>query len=182
MDHPLARLAKPYRDQLEARWKRLDEQIGPLEEQVDQVHERARAHLEALEAKVPETSGNPTDIEWLTRRAAQADLDLAIRTRDVAVAEANINWCKVVAERDDIEVRIGQVDHLAEHDDPVLSPGNDDQLAMWTLEAQESAFDLAASETVLQFARRRLDHAKKAHREIHAALRKRQAAARASKK
>ncbi|MEU5945121.1 hypothetical protein ABZ793_06110 [Micromonospora sp. NPDC047465] len=172
---PLIKLARPYREQLEARTRQLDEQIEPLDRQHDEVYEKAQPKIEALEAALPpefDDEQAPTAVEWLTRRAALIDMDVAIYVRDVAAAEAYIKYCKAIAERDEIELRVGQLDHFTEASDPVLSVGHDDQLAIWTLQAQESAIELASAETALQFARRRLEHAKKAQREIQNALRR----------
>lgn len=172
VDIPLMRLSGPYRQRLDAQADRLNEQIDAFDEQLDKVYEEALPKLEALEAKMPDLGeATPTAVQYLTRRAARADLDIAIYTRDVAAGEVRVKCAKAVAERDDLDVRRGQVDHLAEDGDPVLSPGNDDLLAIWMLAAHESAIELATAETCLQFARRRLEHAKKAQREVREALR-----------
>lgn len=181
----LHRLAAPYRAQLMARSDRLNNQIRQLAEKRDQAYADAQPKIEALTANVPDTPGDEqgmvTAVELLTKRAAEADLELAFHTNEVATVQLHLKYTKAVAERDDLNMRIGQIDHLIEDSDPVRSPGNDDQLAIWTLHAHESALDVANAEIGLQFARRRLEHAKKVHREIHASLRREQLAEQADR-
>ncbi|MBM0239368.1 hypothetical protein JNW88_23515 [Micromonospora sp. ATA32] len=172
VDIPIYRLSRPYAKQLEAQVERLDAQLDALSERVDKVHDDAQPALDALAAKVPEWGDEtPTAVQHLTHRLADADLEVAVHTRDVAAAEARVKYVKAVADRDNLNLRLAQVDHLAEAGDPVLSPGNDDELAIWTLVAQESAMELATAEACLQSTRRRLEHAKKVQREVREALR-----------
>lgn len=165
----------PYRELLAAQYRSLGERIEQAKQRCDDVDAAATAEVDALTAKIPEIGEQPTDVEYLTMRAAQADRDLAAAGHDVASSKAWLAVQLLHVERNEIDLRIGQIDHLTEQGP--AAAGNDDQLAILMLDVKEASFEQAGAATSVEFARQRLALTKTMHRDIHAALRKVQRAA-----
>jgi hypothetical protein len=163
-------VVEPYRALLAAALQSLETKVDQARQRLDDLETAAEAELDALLAKIPESGDEPAQVEYLTVRAAQVDWDLAEARHRVTIAEAFLDLQKVHAERCELALRLGQVDHLVE--DGVVASGNDDQLAILMVDAKSSSFEQVAAATSLDFARQRLTLAKRMHRDVHAALRK----------
>lgn len=171
-----AHLIKPYRDHLVALVDAAERHMRKAEDAYDTAVEEPFA-----EHKIPEAAENPTELEWLTRRAAEADRDLALEQRTVALGERWLVWKTAEREFREKYLRINHIDHLLEARG--FAVGNDSLLAMFTLDLRDAQAEEAHAATTLGIARERLRHAKQAHKDVHAALRRAQRAAeRESKK
>jgi hypothetical protein len=173
-------VVEPYREGLLRRWDSLTERIEAADGEWDELAEKTRPEIESLAAKVPELGEEPTEIEYLTMRAAQADVDLAEVQRDVALEDLHLKVQKLVLERCEVGLRAGQVDHVIE--EGVQAVGNDDQLAILMLRVRESSLELASATAAVDLYRQRLTLTKRMHRDVHAALRKLDRAAGQGKK
>lgn len=169
-------LIKPYRDHLVALVDAAERRMRRAEDAYDSAVEEPFA-----DHKIPDRADNPTELEWLTRRAAEADRDLALEQRTVELGERWRAWKTAEREFREAYLRINHLDHLLEGRG--FAVGNDSLLAMFTLDLRDAQVEEAHSGTTLEIARERLRHARQAHKDVHAALRKAQRAAqRESKK
>lgn len=171
--HPVD--AQRYRGELCRQRDALQLRVEAVEQDYNAHAERADKEIAAARNAVSDLTGPPTEMEWVTFRAAQVDRDLVQARHAVTLHEKMLATETLVAERDELDLRIGQVDHMMEVG--AAAAGNDAQLAILMLDVQESAGEQQHAMTALDYARRRLTLTKRMHREIHATLRKLQRAA-----
>lgn len=171
---------EPYRNQLLGQLQDVERALDEVEQQHEETAEAAVKERAELLEKIPDVGDNPSEVEWLTRRAAQADHGLAACRSEVASLELWVQRQKLTFEAHELGARIAQVDDLLEPAE--YAAGNAAQMAIIMLDLQEAGADHAHDTGVLEIARQRLVHAKRMHREIHNALRRLQKAAERSQK
>lgn len=162
--------AQQYRDELVRRREALQRRVEAAEQDYNSCTEQADKEITAAREAVPDLTDPPNELEWLTLRAAQADRDLVQTRHAVTLGEKLLAVETLLVERDELDLRIGQVDHMMEVGPPAA--GNDTQLAILMLDVQEQAGEQRNAAAALDCARRRLTLTKRMHREIHVALRK----------
>lgn len=163
-------LVRPYREHLKALLAALLARLELAEKRYTDLLEAADTQVEEASAKVPEWPDDPTEEQYLTVRATQVDRDLIDAQLSVPLAKA---WCDVQrlrAERSDLQLRLGQVDHFMEYG--IIAAGNDAELAILMLDVKEATVEQQAAESAAEFARQRLALTKRKHKEVHAALAK----------
>jgi hypothetical protein len=163
-----ARLAG-YRRALIAERDRLGERIEQAEARFDAVGPEHRDHIESLAARIPDLGGSPTEIEYLTWRAAEADRDLALVRYEVALTEAGMAVRDLGVQQSQLDLRIGQVDHLT-GDDP-FGIGGDEHLAILMIDLEGANLEAFAAARTAELARKRLAEMTTMHDKIHARLR-----------
>lgn len=162
-------LVEPYRQQLVARIDEVHRRFMEATEQDEAVDDGAQPELERLHATIPDVGDKPTLVEWLTRRAAQAELDLAQARHDLTMQERWVKRGQLRYEARCKEARVAQIDHLTESG--AYTAGNDTQLEIIELDLQDAAAELGHERVALEYARQRVDLTKRMHREINTALR-----------
>lgn len=153
----------------------IQQRVEAAEQDYNTYGELADKDITAAREAVPELGDTYTELDWLTFRAAQADRDLMQAGHAVTLHQKLLAVETLLVERDGIDLRIGQVDHMAEVG--CAAAGNDAQLAILMLDVQEAAAERQNAAAAVDYARRRLTLTKRMHGDIHAALRKVQRAA-----
>lgn len=166
---------RPHRNRLLALLDMAAKRLDQASERHEQACERADRELKVLLEKIPEVGDSPTELEWLTRRAAQADYELALAQHDLARQETHVAYLKALRDYCRLELRIGQIDDVIEP--AAYAAGNDAQLDIMMFELEETVADYVHAVGALELMRERLAAAKRMHREIHAALRRAKKAA-----
>lgn len=173
-DHPddtwPKRVVDPHRDRLVERAQLLTERIDQARGRYAELGTQADTEVEGLSAKISDLADQATDVEYLTWRAAVVDRDLVEATHGVSLAEQWLALEKFYVDRNELYLRIGQLDHLVEGGS--IAAGNDDHLALLMLDVKESSLEQITAAASLDFARQRLTLTKRMHRDVHTALRK----------
>jgi chromosome segregation ATPase len=159
-----------YREGLIAQLDTLEPQIKHARERYDTLQQEAQAEVDALEARIPDTVEKPNELQYLTRRAAQLDAELAYARRSVEMADALLASHRLDEQISVLEMRLASIDHMA--DTGLWATGNDPYLALAALNAQQAATDTASAVTSVVAAKERLRLTKQLHKEFHAVLRK----------
>ncbi|MGY3520197.1 hypothetical protein ACVMYR_28220 [Micromonospora sp. PTRAS2] len=169
VDAAWTRQVEPQRQQLLNRFDDASSRVAAADEECDGLDAAAEQDLAELEAKIPDVGEEPTEVEWLTRRAAQADQQVAFARHDVALREGTVRREHSRREAVEVQARIGQIDDLLEGG--AYAAGAEAQMAILMLDVQQSGLDLAHEIASLDFARQRLALAEHVQRDVHAALR-----------
>lgn len=164
-----APLVEPFRQRLVHRMDEVHRRGMEISEEYEALDEKANRELNQLYAKIPDVGDNPSLVEWLTRRAAQAEHDLARSRHELAMQELWLKRQQLMHDVRSLATRVAQIDQLTESGP--YTAGNDTQLAIIEVDLQEAAVQLAHENVVLEFSRRRIDLSKRLHREINTALR-----------
>lgn len=171
---------EPYRRQLVQRLDDVERRLDDATQRHDDAADQGRGKIDELRAKVPDVGDNPSEVEWLTRRAAQADADLAASQHEAALMDLWVQRQTLSVELHDLASRIAQVDDLLETG--VYAAGNAALREVIKLDVLETAADFANATAILDIARQRVVHVKRMHREIHTALRKARLSAESARK
>ncbi|MFI2664159.1 hypothetical protein [Micromonospora carbonacea] len=169
VDAAWTRRVEPRRQQLLDRFDDASRRVIAADEECDDLDAAAGQELAELDAKIPDVGEEPTEVEWLTRRAAQADQQVSYARHDVALREATVRREHSRREAVEVQARIGQIDDLLEGGG--YAAGAEAQMAILMLDVQQSGLDLAHEVASLDFARQRLALAEHVQRDVHAALR-----------
>ncbi|GGM27839.1 hypothetical protein GCM10011608_10800 [Micromonospora sonchi] len=159
-----------HRNNLIAQIDALTPHIERAKERYETLEKEAQAEIDAIAAKIPDAVENPNELQYLTRRGAQLDVDLTQAQRSVELAEAWLTLQRLNEQVCVLELRIASNDHMA--DSGVWAAGNDPYLALAGLEVKETAAEVVSAMSGVAFAKERLRLTRQLHKEIHAALRK----------
>lgn len=172
--------AEFYRNRLLKLLDEANERATELGKRHDELVERTDKELAELREKIPDVGENPTLVEWLTRRAAQVDYDLAESEHDEAIGKALLEFEKAEREYYELEAQLGYLDNLLESGE--YAAGNQIQVEVLGLAVDDAALDIGYAAAKLELAQRKHALIKRLHREVHTALRKAQRAERSQKK
>lgn len=164
-----AHLIEPYRNNILDRMDETARRGDDALEVCKTLDEKADRELDQLRARIPDLGEERSLVEWLTRRAAQVEYDLAESRLDMASQEALIKRNQLSHETRTLEARVGHLDYLTESGP--YAAGNDSQLSIIELDLQESAVRLVHEKVTLEYARQRMGLVKQLHREVNTALR-----------
>ncbi|MFG1846860.1 hypothetical protein [Micromonospora carbonacea] len=156
------------RQQLLTHMDTLAQQINDLDTTIDNLADNTR--INNLYDAIPDVGDTPTPAEWLTRRAAQTEHQLAVLRRDVAHREAVLRQTCLTCELVEAEMQVGQLDDLTEGGP--YAAGNEPLMQVMALDVRLAALAAGHEQASLDIAREQLRLIEQVRRELTAALRK----------